>query len=156
MNRVKNICFQQQHKKIMLLSINTVLCLLTFGCGSSQASQCEQIFQIARQVTASSQNIASSDSSQPLEKKYWLEAASNLNGAAAQVRALEIDQSQLIGYQNQLAAVYQLYSQATYDAVRARENKNLAALEAARRDAVQAGKIQRELIRKINAFCLAE
>jgi hypothetical protein len=134
--------------------VSLLLGLFASGCQEQKVVQCEQIFQIARSVTQSSKDISYVNSKQPEEKQGWLKAASRLTLAADGISALKINQSQLIYYQNQLATVYHIYSQATYDAVRARENKNLEALNHARTTAIKAGVIQQNLIQEINNYCL--
>ena len=131
-----------------------LLGLFTFGCEDNKLAQCEQIFQIARNVNQGNLQASYIDSEAPIEIKSWLQAAGKFDRAADNIAALKITHSQLIGYQNQLATVYRIYSHATYDAVRARENQNLSALKSARDDAIKAGVIQQELIQKINNFCL--
>ncbi len=144
------------HHKISYQSIlvSLFLSLFAIGCQEQKVVQCEQIFQIARSVTQSSQDISYANSKQPEENQGWLKAASKLTLAADAISALKINQSQLIHYQNQLATVYRIYSQATHDAVIARENKNLEALNHARKTAIKAGLIQQNLIQEINNYCL--
>lgn len=131
------------------------LCLSLFavGCEESKSPECAQILQVSQDLKKSNQDFI-----RPLQEsdelKSWLEAANNFEQAADRLIVLEIDHSELITYQNQLATIYRLYAQATYDAVRARENQNLSALKLARQDAVKAGKIQQQLIRQINTYCL--
>lgn len=135
---------------------NMAIGLLIIGCEESRFSQCEPIFQIAHQVTTISKNLSYPGDRQLAETKSGLEIASIMNQAADKFEALRIDNSKLIQYRNKLATVYRIYSRATYDAVKARENKNLKALESAHNDAVKAGKIQRNLIRQINAYCFTK
>lgn len=136
-----------------LLAIS-LLSLFTVGCEENKAAQCEQIFQIAQDVSENNQNASYIGDQQSFEMKSWLQAANNFSQAADNITALKINHRELINYQNQLATVYRIYSQATYDAVTARENKNLSALKSARNDATKAGEIQHELIKKINTYCL--
>jgi ABC-type enterochelin transport system substrate-binding protein len=138
--------------KLVLMGI--VLSLLISSCGENRFTQCEQIFRIARGVKENSKNVSYTNKEQLTVMKSWLEVASMLNQAADQIEALDINDSELIGYQNQLVTVYRIYSQATYDAVQARENKNIEALKAARIDAETAGEMQQGLIKEINAYCL--
>ncbi len=138
--------------KFVLMGI--VLSLLISSCGENRFTQCEQIFRIARGVKENSKNVSYTNKEQLTVMKSWLEVASMLNQAADQIEALHINDSELIGYQNQLVTVYRIYSQATYDAVQARENKNIEALKAARIDAETAGEMQQGLIKEINAYCL--
>jgi ABC-type enterochelin transport system substrate-binding protein len=138
--------------KLVLMGI--VMSLLISSCGENRFTQCEQIFRIARGVKENSKNVSYTNKEQLTVMKSWLEVASMLNQAADQIEALHINDSKLIGYQNQLVTVYRIYSQATYDAVQARENKNIEALKAARIDAETAGEMQQGLIKEINAYCL--
>jgi ABC-type enterochelin transport system substrate-binding protein len=138
--------------KFILMGI--ILSLLISSCAENRFTQCEQIFRIARGVKENTKNVSYTNKEQLTVMKSWLEVASMLNQAADQIEALHINDSKLIGYQNQLVTVYRIYSQATYDAVQARENKNLEALKAASIDAKTAGEMQQSLIKKINAYCL--
>lgn len=131
-----------------------MLSLSISSCGENRFTQCEQIFRIARGVKENSSNVSYTNQEQPSVMKSWLEAASMIDQAADKIEALHINDSELIGYQNQLVTVYRIYSQATYDAVQARENKNLEALKTARIDAQTAGEMQQSLIKEINAYCL--
>jgi hypothetical protein len=138
--------------KFILMGI--ILSLLISSCGKSRLTQCEQIFRIAQGVKENSKNVSYTNKEQLTVMKSWLEAASMINQAADKIEALHINDSELIGYQNKLVTVYRIYSQATFDAVEARENKNLEALKAARIDAETAGEMQQGLIKEINAYCL--
>ena len=142
------------NKSLLLLAI-ALLNLFMFGCENNKQSQCEQIFQIARNVNKEGLQTSYVEREAPLEISSWLAAARKFDQTAEQIETLNITNSQLINYQNQLATVYRIYSHATYDAVRARENKNFIALKSARNDAIKAGQVQKELIQKINNFCLS-
>lgn len=151
-----NRCLNNDKKthKHQLICLGIVLSLLLSSCGKSRLTQCEQIFRIAQGVTESGKNVSYSGTQQPLATKSWLESASMLNQAAEQIRGLHINDSELISYQNQLSNIYRIYSQATYDAVQARESENLGALQTAREEARKAGEMQSGLIKQINAYCL--
>ena len=126
---------------------------LLSGCGISKNTQCEQIFQIASYVSNETKSVSYSSQESLKAMKIWLQAADLMDKASAQLAALSIQDSQLIEYQARLAKVYHLYSQATYDAVNARETKNIEALKSARRDAEMAGKIRQESLAGINRYC---
>jgi hypothetical protein len=129
-----------------------LLSLFAAGCEENQSAECEQIFRVAQDVQQSNQKISKSNE-QSDETKNWLEAANTFSQAADRIALLEINRSELIKYQNQLVTIYRIYSQATYDAVRARENKDLPTLQAARQDALKAEAMQQKLIREINTYC---
>ena len=132
----------------------TILALLVSSCGENRLSQCEQIFRIAKGVNQRSKNVSYTSEDKLTTMKTWLETASIMERAADKIQALHVNNGELIPYQNQLITVYRIYSQATYDAVQARENKNLSALESARLDAQKAGKMQQDVIENLNAYCL--
>ena len=137
-----------------LLFLSIMLSLLFSGCGNNKYTQCEQIFQIANRLDRDIDNFNYFENQQPTEMKSWLEAASAIDRSANHLEALHINDSELIEYQNKFVTLYRIYSQATYDAVKARENQNLQALESAKNDAQKAGQMQQDLIEQINTYCL--
>ncbi|MEM6612263.1 MAG: hypothetical protein AAF652_08410 [Cyanobacteria bacterium P01_C01_bin.72] len=141
---------------IPAMVINLSFALLLFGCEENPSAQCEQIFQIAQDVNVSNQKARYMNQGESFEMKSWLQAARKFNGAADNILALEITHGELSQYQDQLARIYRIYAQATYDAVRARENQNLSALESARNDATKAGLIQQKLVQKVNSYCTGD
>lgn len=138
-----------------LILIIISLSLFTVGCEENKSAQCEQIFRVVEDVQQNNRN-ASDANQQSDEMKSWLQAANRFNQAADRIAILKINHSQLITYQNQLVTIYRIYSQATHDAVRAKENLDLPALKSARQDAIKAGIIQQKLIRQINHYCLKD
>lgn len=141
-------------KNLLSVAVNIMLGLLVFSCESHKLAQCEQIYQVAHRVTAQDRELNRLDREESIEVTSWLQAAKMMERAADRLEALDIDRSRLTQYRDRLATIYRIYSQATYDAVSAREQKNLAVLKSARNDAEQAGRMQQKLIREINAFCL--
>ncbi len=141
----------------LCVAAGIVISSILSSCSETKYTQCEQIFQIAHQVNSEAEIIKSIDSLAdeiPQEMKSWLEAADLMEQAAQQIQALQINNVQLIKYQTGLANIYQIYSQATYDAVQAKESKNINALISARDRANTAGEIQQKLVREINSYCL--
>lgn len=134
---------------IVLLSFSTM------GCEENKSTQCQQIFHIAQDIKTTNQHLGKVNEHSPEIMKEWLQAANEFNQAADRLAVLELNRSELIKYQNQLITLYRIYSQATYDAVNARENQDLPALQFARQDAIKAGIIQQKLIREINTYCLS-
>lgn len=151
------VCRQSQVKALLKSNYWSILVILlslvTVGCEENKSVQCQEIFQVAQEVKDNNQDVGNVNQ-QLGEMKSWLEAANEFNQAADRLALLEFNQSELIKYQNQLVTIYRIYSQATYDAVRARENKNLSALKFSRQNAIKAGVIQQKLIREINTYCL--
>lgn len=126
------------------------------GCATTKYTQCEQIFNIARQVTNRSETIAYTAKGKAIELKTWLETAKLMDTTSRQLEALPIEDLQLNEYKTKLASVYQIYGAATLDAVKAREVKDLTALKTARDRARSAGKLQQEAVAQINSYCLGD
>ena len=124
------------------------------ACESQKYAECEQMITMANNVTKQTQAIAQNHSDRDQDLENWLEASEIMTQAATSIEALEIKDSQLIEYQEGLVDIYQVYAQATYDAVTARETRNLQALQSARDDAKNAGKVNNDLVKNINNYCL--
>lgn len=135
--------------ELLRLWSSLALATILSSCGQTQGTQCEQIFNIARQVNGFAEEIADNSN-----KETWLEIANLMDTSARQLKTLSIEDIELIKYKNNLAEVYQIYGGAILDAVQARENKNLAALKNARDRARSAGKLQQETVARINAYCI--
>ena len=136
----------------LLIIFLGIINILFVACESQKYAECEQIITLANNVTKQTQAIAEDSSDRDLEN--WLEASEIMKQAATNIEALEIKDSQLIEYQEGLVDIYQVYAQATYDAVKARESRNLPALQSARDDAKNAGEINNNLVKNINNYCL--
>ena len=124
------------------------------ACEPQKYAECEQIITLANNVTKQTQAIAENFSDHDQDLENWLEASEMMKQAATNIEALEIKDSQLIEYQESLVNIYQVYAQATDDAVKARETRDLPALQSARDDAKNAGKINNDLVKNINNYCL--
>lgn len=147
-------------RRFSLLAIaSTAIALILSSCGETNTryTQCEQIFKIAHQVNREVEGIKNVNQVADTisqEMKSWLTAADLMEQAATQIKSLHINNAELIKYQTKLANIYQIYSQATYDAVQAKESKNINALLSARDRADTAAAIQQKLVKKINSYCL--
>ena len=138
------------------LLTSMAIAIILSGCATTKYTQCEQIFNLARQVTNGSEAMTSTAKEQAIELKTWLEVSTLMDTAARQLEALPIENLQLNEYKTKLASVYQIYGAATLDAVKAREVKDLTALKAARARARSASQLQQEAVTQINAYCLSE
>lgn len=138
---------------LLVFSI-AIMNLFISACTGNKLTQCQRIYLIAENTAKSNKSANYASDKQPIELKSWLQAAAKFEQAADNIRTLKIERPKLVAYQNQLATLYDLYARATYDAVQARENKDLSALNSAREDATKAELVQQELIKKINAYCL--
>ena len=136
----------------VIFCLSVFVGLFAVGCSETKYAQCEQIIQIANGVVAEKTKLIGDDSDK-IESKTWLEAAKMIAQASRQIENIHLKDPQLINYQADLARVYRIYSYATYDAVKAWENKNIEALQTAHTDAERAGELEEKLGNVINAYC---
>lgn len=142
------------------LSYSVIFCLgilvssLAVSCGETKYAQCEQIIQIANGVVNEKTKLIDTSDSTKIESKTWLQAARMIYQAAQKLEGVNLQDPKLIEYQSDLAQVYRIYSQATYDAVQAWESKNLQALQVAHTDAEKAGQWEEKLGKIINNYCV--
>ncbi|MGK7892475.1 MAG: hypothetical protein AB4372_02185 [Xenococcus sp. (in: cyanobacteria)] len=129
-----------------------IINVFVVACDSRKYAECQQIITLANNVTQQTQAIAEGSSDRDLEN--WLEASEIMKQAATNIENLEIKDNQLVEYQAGLVDIYQIYAQATYDAVKARESRNLQALQSARDEAKNAGKVNNDLVKNINNYCI--
>lgn len=142
-----------RYNKVIICCLSMLVSLLTTSCSDTKYIQCEQIIQIANSVVREKNKLIDNNSSVDIESKTWLRAARMINQAALRVEAINLQDPQLIKYQTDLAEVYRIYSQATYDAVRAWESKNIQELQVAHKNAAKAGQLEAKLGSVINNYC---
>lgn len=145
--------FCDRYNKVIICCLSMLVSLLANSCSDTKYIQCEQIIQIANSVVREKNKLIDNNSSVDIENKTWLQAARMINQAALRVEAINLQDPQLIKYQTDLAQVYRIYSQATYDAVRAKESQNRKALQVAHTDAEKAGRLEAKLGSVINNYC---
>ena len=142
-----------RHSYSVIFCLSTLVSLLGVSCSETKYAQCEQIIQIANGVVNEKTKLIDSNNSTDVESKTWLQAARTIAQAAQKLENIELQDPKLIKYQTDLAQVYRIYSQATYDAVQAWENKNIQALQVAHTDAERAGQLEEKLGNVINNYC---
>lgn len=145
---------RNNHSVIFCLSI--LVSLLAVSCNETKYTQCDQIIQFANSVVQEKTKLIDTNNSENMESKTWLQAARMITQAAQQIEAIPLRDPKLINYQANLAQIYRVYSQATYDAVKAWENKNIEALQTAHTDAERAGELEEKLGNSLNTYCEAQ
>ena len=152
-NLISVVVSNQRTKCLILIS---VLSGLAMGCDSQKYAQCQDLIAIANGVTERAKKVTESSQEKAVEMKTWLQTADIMNVAAQEIESLPIKDPTLIDYQGNLAYIFRVYSQATYDAVEAREIKNPSALKNARDNAQKAAKLNKTLVNKVNSYCVLE
>ncbi|BAU64628.1 hypothetical protein STA3757_20000 [Stanieria sp. NIES-3757] len=128
---------------------------LLSSCEENKYVQCKQIITLANSVASETKKITANKSVENNEIKSWLNAAEIMTQAAEKMEALPIKDPQLLSYLSDLVKVYRTNSEATYSIVKARESKNLEAVQAAQADVKLAGEWEKKLSSGINNYCEA-
>ena len=147
---------KNQPKKLKRLIFASVLIGLIVGCSNQKYSQCQSIIAIANEANQKATKITEVSLEKELKITNWLQASDIMAAAAQKLENLTTKDLELLDYQKSLATVFKIYSQAIYDAVQARESKNLPALKIAREDAQKAGQLNKTLVKEINSYCSRE
>ena len=142
-----------RHNYLVIFCISIVFGVLAVSCSDTKYAQCEQIIQIANGVVNEKSKLIDTNNSADIESKTWLQAARMIAQAAQKLENVDLQDPNLIKYQTDLAQIYRIYAQATYDAVKAWENKNKKALQTAHTDAEKAGQLEEKLGSAINHYC---
>lgn len=155
MDRQHNTMIKHCGKRQLALALATIAFLIS-ACTETKSARCRQLYAIAEEIAASNQSLDLSTKHKPIEFQSWRSAATRFERGANRIGALQIELPELVAYQNQFVALYRLYARAIEKAVRARENQDLAAFNLARADAIEAGLVQQQTVREINAYCLSK
>ncbi len=142
-----------RHNYVTIFCLSILVNLLAVSCSDNKSAQCEQIIQFANGVVQAKTKLVNTTNAEDMESKTWLQAARMITQAAQQLESIPLRDPKLINYQANLAQIYRIYSQATYDAVKAWENKNIKALQTAHTDAERAGKLEKKLGNSLNTYC---
>jgi len=126
--------------------------ILLVACEPARYAECKQMIALANNVTKETQAIAARSSDRDF--KNWLEASKIMKQAVTNIKELELRDSQLNEYQGGLANLFRIYFQATEAAVKAREKKDLSALQSAHDDVNNIQETKKDLVENINSYCI--
>jgi hypothetical protein len=136
--------------KVILLSV--FLYFFVSSCGD-KFSQCQQIIKIANRVVTETKDLTLSDRPTENELNNWLKAAKLVEKASQEIKSLNIKDAQLINYKDSFASIYQTNSQATYEIVKAIQNRDIAIVKKVQEKVTKAGKLEQEIGIKFNNYC---
>jgi hypothetical protein len=136
---------------ILLLPLSAIISLCLTSCGETKFAQCEKILTVVNQVADQTKPLVNTD--KPVDKIIWLQAADTMEQAANNMNSLPIADTKLQEYQTGFTKMYRDYSQATRDIIKAREDRDRLAAEAAIQKVKQAGQLEQEIGTGINQYC---
>lgn len=130
-----------------------VLTLLVGGCSASKSAQCQRIYAIANALVTENQSLSLVKEVSNTDLDEWLRGAETIEEAARKMKALNLEDTQLVTYKNDWVKFQIIYAKATRDMVKARQDRDLTAAENANKNAVEAGKLEQQVTSQINSYC---
>ncbi|MBD2341061.1 hypothetical protein H6G64_29250 [Calothrix sp. FACHB-156] len=144
---------QRMFKQTTILSATAAIALLFTGCGESKVAQCNKIVKVANQAVTIGQDFGKNPNNAKTGSKALTEVAGKIDAITTEMKALEIKDEKLQGFQQRFTTLYQSTSQGLKDEAKALDKKDLAG---AKRSLVTLKKNSTEestLVKEINSYC---
>ncbi|NJL84276.1 MAG: hypothetical protein HC890_17595 [Chloroflexaceae bacterium] len=125
--------------------------LLAVSCAEIKTSQCRQIVEITRNIADKAQVL--SNSGQTQDPQQVLQVADAFEEAAQEMKAIPLQDEQLVEYQSGYAQLYLGYSQATRHFIAALGEKEIEVLKQSQQELQRLGQKERQLGNAINDYC---
>jgi hypothetical protein len=135
-----------------MLSATAAMALLFAGCGESKVSQCNKIIKVANQAATVSQEFGKNPRPEKGSKSLT-DVASKLDLASNEMKALEIKDEKLQGFQQGFLKLYQDASQGLKDTAAALDKKNFSAANSSLIKLKKSTQSESTLVKEINTYC---
>ncbi|MBD2298649.1 hypothetical protein H6G80_10045 [Nostoc sp. FACHB-87] len=139
-------------KRTILLSTTAAIAVTFTGCGESKVAQCNKIIKVANQAVTLSQEF-SKNSQRDTGSKTFTEIADKLGNLANEMKALEIKDEKLKGFQGRFIKLYQDTSKGFRDTAAAFDKKNLKAANTSLASLKKSGSDESAIVTEINSYC---
>jgi hypothetical protein len=126
--------------------------LLAASCGPNRVAQCNELIQVINTAVTEVQSVTQSPeaSSNP---EALVQIADTADRAVEQMQSVELQDEQLVEYQNRFITMYQETSTASRDIYEASQNQNLEEAQAALGRLQAATAPEPGLVNDVNAYC---
>lgn len=149
------------HRCLTILSLSSLFALSACQKIDPAIYQCQELLEAINTTVLAAQNLTQPETSDPaqptqLNLETWLQAADVLKKGSEAIADLSITDSELKTYQAQISKIYSDQAQATYDMVKARQDRNLDAALTAQKLTKAAGELEATTGQALNAYCQAK
>jgi hypothetical protein len=139
-------------KKTFILSATTAIALLFASCGESKVAQCNKIIKVANQASALGQEFGKNPN--PAKgSKSLTELAAKIDPLTQEMKALEIKDEKLQGFQGRFLTLYQDISKELKNAATAIDKKNLPGAKNSLASLQKSGQEESSIVKEINGYC---
>jgi hypothetical protein len=138
-------------KRIVSVSLVTLIGALTVGCGESKVSQCNRLIEVANNAVTEVQSVTSAVN--PADPESLNQIAQTAQTAADNMTAIEVEDETLQGFQTRFIDMYTATSAAStkiYEALKAQDN---ATAQTALQELQTATAQEGPLVDEVNAYC---
>ncbi|PHM10023.1 hypothetical protein [Nostoc sp. 'Peltigera malacea cyanobiont' DB3992] len=143
---------QRVFKQSFILSVTTAIALLFAGCGESKVAQCNKIIKVANQGSTLGQEFTKNPN--PAKgSKALTELAGKIDPLAKEMKALEIKDEKLQGFQGRFLTLYQNISKELNNAATAIDKKNLPAAKGFLVSLQKSSSEESSIVNEINSYC---
>ncbi|QMS89828.1 hypothetical protein HUN01_20400 [Nostoc edaphicum CCNP1411] len=139
-------------KRSFILSATTAIALLFAGCGESKVAQCNKVIKVANQASTLGQEFGKN--SNPAQgSKALTELAGKIDPLATEMKALEVKDEKLQGFQGRFLTLYQNISKELNNAAAAIDKKNLPAAKGFLVSLQKSSSEESSIVKEINSYC---
>ncbi|MBH8564022.1 hypothetical protein I8748_17830 [Nostoc sp. CENA67] len=143
---------QRAFKQTAILSATAAIAILFTGCGESKVTQCNKIINVANQAATIGQEISTNSKSEKGSKSLT-EAATKIDKIANDMKAVEVKDEKLQGFQGRFLKLYQDSSKALRDTAGALDKKNLKAATGFLATLKNTTNQESAIVKEINGYC---
>ncbi|MEH2114705.1 hypothetical protein [Nostoc sp.] len=143
---------QRVFKQSFIFSVTTAIALLFAGCGESKVAQCNKIIKVANQASTLGQEFTKNPN--PAKgSKALTELAGKIDPLATEMKALEVKDEKLQGFQGRFITLYQNISKELNNAATAIDKKNLPAAKGFLVSLQKSSGEESSIVSEINSYC---
>ncbi|MDZ7994543.1 MAG: hypothetical protein RM022_024370 [Nostoc sp. EfeVER01] len=143
---------QRVLKQSFILSVTTAIALLFAGCGESKVAQCNKVIKVANQASTLGQEFGKNPN--PAKgSKALTELAGKIDPLATEMKALELKDEKLQGFQGRFLTLYQNISKELNNAAAAIDKKNLPAAKGFLVSLQKSSTEESSIVKEINSYC---
>jgi len=141
----------------MKFKVASIICLclnfILIGCVDTKYSECNQVIEVTLSMADKTKNLYKQGDTKDSQKA--LQLADAFDEAVLNLKQLEIQDQNLLKYQDGLAKMYYSLSQSTRDFVAALNKKNLTQAKLAKQQLQQQSLTEQQLLKGIRDYCQA-
>ncbi|MCC5639108.1 hypothetical protein LC593_25420 [Nostoc sp. CHAB 5844] len=139
-------------KRTVMFSATAAIAVMFTGCGESKVAQCNKIIKVANQAVTLSQEF-SKNPQREKGSKALTEVSGKIDTFANEMKALEIKDEKLQGFQGRFIKLYQDTSKGLRDTAAAIDKKNLKAANASLATLKKSSSEEGVIVSEINTYC---